>query len=157
MALAMKDMVKGTIVDHRWIYDENDQTTEYRPVTRRGIIVKVVGDITTGVAEVWVKFKATEKAEKVAPRELDRYMPWNAKKARQALARIEGRSDSVGGEFEERRAPVRPKHQDALALTPKKAQAVVEPEEDEVDPMLESQNEPIVIPDTDPEGESEPT
>lgn len=147
MALAMKDMVKGTIVDHRWVFDSDDQTTEYRPVTRRGIIVKVEGDITTGVEAVWVKFKPDQKAEKVPPRELDRYMAWNHKKARQALARLEGRSDSVGGEFTEKRAPIRPKHQDALALTPRKQQAVVEPEEDEVDPMLESQNEPIVIPD----------
>lgn len=154
MALAMKDMVKGTIVDHRWVYSEEDQTTEYRPVTRRGIIVKVDGDITTGVDAVWVKFKADQKAEKVSPRELDRYMQWNHKKARQALARLEGRSESIGGEFTERRAPVKPKHQDALALTPKKQQMLVEPEEDEVDPMLESQTEPIVIPDD--EGEAAP-
>lgn len=154
MALAMKDMVKGTIVDHRWVYDENDATTEYRPVTRRGIIVKVVGDITTSVAEIWVKFKSDKPAEKVAASELDRFMPWGHKKARAALARIEGRGDSVGGEFEERRAPVRPKHEDGLKLTPPKPQMLVEPEEDEVDPMLASQEEPIVIPDTDPEAEA---
>lgn len=156
MALAMKDMVKGTIVDHRWVFDPEAQTTEYRPVTRRGIIVRVDGDITTGVGKVWVKFKADKPAEEVAPRELDRFMQWNHKKARLALARLEGRSDSIGGEFTEKRAPVRPKHQDALALTPKKPQMLVEPEEDEHDPMLASQEEPIVMVDNDAEGEPQP-
>lgn len=152
MALAMKDMVKGTIVDHTYVYDPNERTTDLRPIRRRGIIVKVIGDTTTSVSEIWVKFKADKPAEKVAARELDRFMPWNHKKARAALARLEGRSESIGGEFEERRARIKPKAQDALGLTPRKQQMLVEPEEDEVDPMLESQEQvPLVVPDTDPE------
>lgn len=151
MALSMHDMVRGTIVDHSHEWVAEEQQLVLRPVRRRGIIVKAKGDANSGgVAEVWVQFKG-DKPEKVAPRELDRVFPWNHPVAKKALARISGRSEMVGAEFQEKRAPVRPRVEDALAITPRRRQSVVEPEEEENDPMLEAQTEivPLVVPDTD--------
>lgn len=145
MALSMKDMVRGTIVDWTYRYDAEERIEELRPVRRRGIIVRTVG-VQDAVTEVWVQFKNDSKPEKVPARELIRVFPFNHRVSRRALARISGTSESVGGEFEERRAPVRPRVEDSLALTPRRPAAVVEPEHDEVDPMIASQEEPIVIP-----------
>lgn len=147
MALSIKDMVKGTIVDHTYAFDENSQSMELRPVRRRGIIVRVDGMAQDAVTALYVLFKRGQEPEKVAPRELVRVYPWNSKVARKAYARITGTGEGIGAEFEERRAPIRPRVEDSLALTRRAPQAVVEPENDEVDPMIESQAaEPLVTP-----------
>jgi hypothetical protein len=144
MALAMKDMVKGTIVDHTHVYNEDDRREELRPIRRRGIIYKVVGDATSGgVSEVWVMFKG--KPEKVAPRELVRVYPHTHPVARKAWRRLTGTHEEVGAEFEERRAPVKPRLQDDLGLTPRRRLAVVDPGDDSDD----EGEVPIVIPDTE--------
>jgi hypothetical protein len=138
MGLSIKDCVKGTIVDWTYKYDPDERAEELRPVRRRGIIRRVVGT-NDAIAEVWVQFRG-DKLENVAPRELVRVFPYNSKPARRALAALEGTAGGVGSEFE-----------DGLALTPRVKQAVVEPEYDNPDPMIESQGEPIVIPDTEDE------
>lgn len=146
MALAIKDMVKGTIVDHTFEYHANERELALRPVRRRGIIVKVDGVANDAVTAVYVQFRPDKEPEKVAPRELVRVLPWNSKPARRALARITGQQETVGAEFQERLAPVRPRAEDSLALTPRRGQAVVEPENDEIDPMIESQTPPVMGP-----------
>ena len=79
-----------------------------------------------------------------------------SKPARRAYARLTGTDESVGSEFTEQRAKIRPRVEDGLALTPRRPSVFVEPEEDEVDPMVAAQSaeEPIVAP---AESEAPPT
>lgn len=147
MALSIKDMVKGTIVDHTYEYDANARETNLRPVRRRGIVIKVDGVAQDAVTALYVLFKPGTEPEKVPPRELVRVYPYNSKVARKAYARITGTGDSVGAEFTEQRARIRPRAEDSLSLTKRAPQAVVEPENDDEDPMVASQpKEPVVLP-----------
>ncbi len=151
MALAMKDMVKGTIVDWRYKYDPDERTEELRNPWFRGIIMKVVGDTTTSVSEIWVQFGDGEKPIKVAARELTRYLPWNSKRARREFARLSGNRE-LSGIFESRPARVKPRGVDKLGLTQKPQQMLVEPENDEESDLIGNQtSEPLVVADTEPE------
>lgn len=150
MALAIKDMVRGTIVDWREKYDPEERQTTLRDPWMRGIIVRVVGAANDAVSEVWVKFRDDEDEIKVSPRELTRYLPWNSKRARRELARIEGNRELIGTIYDQRPAKVKPKGVDRLGLTNKPAPAVVQPEYDE-ESDVQSENVPIVIPDVEAE------
>lgn len=127
MALSMLDCVPGTIVD--WRFERREDGKEVlRPICRRGIIVKVDRSAHDAVQAVFVKFKPDAEAEKVAPVEMDRVYHHRHPRARAALKHALGVRELVGAEFEERRAPVRPKLEDSMKLTSAPRSALVAPE-----------------------------
>jgi len=129
LALSLLDMKKGTIVDHAH-EEREDGVMLTRPIRRRGIIVKVVGNGHDGVEKLYVKFKPDQEAEEVKAKELNRVYPATSRVAQRALRRVLGQHELVGAEFQERVAPVKPRLQDSMELTKKKASALVEPEDD---------------------------
>lgn len=129
MGLNIVDCKVGTIVDHTYEVGE-DERKRLRPIRRRGIIVKTEGNGFDAVTALHVQFKPDAEPEKVKAKELVRVYPATAKVARRALARVQGRHETVGAEFVERAAPIKPKLQDAMALTRGKASPFVEPEEE---------------------------
>jgi len=128
MGLNLIDIKEGCIVDHTFEVGQDDKK-RLRPIRRRGIIVKVVGNGHDSVSKILVQFKPDDKPEEVMAKELVRVYPATSKVARRALARIRGQHEMVGAEFQERRAPIKPKLEDSLALTKGRPSPFVEPEE----------------------------
>lgn len=135
MALSAKDCRIGTIVDHTFELRDDGKTVLRNP-RRRGIIVEAKGQGSDTIGgdrpgHVSVQFKFESEAEAVKAAELNRVYPWDHPKARAALRRVRGESLTVGAEFEERAAPVRPHVEDAMQLTAKgKAGLVIDRRED---------------------------
>lgn len=128
MGLNLIDIREGCIVDHTYDVGEDDRK-RLRPIRRRGIIVKVVGNGHDSVSKILVQFKSDGKPEEIKAKELVRVYPATSKIARRSLARIRGQHEMVGAEFVEKAAPIRPKLEDSLSLTKGKASPFVEPEE----------------------------
>lgn len=118
MALSMLDCAPGTIVDHTW-ERRSDGKRLLRETRRRGMIMKVDGDGTDSIHAVYVLFKPGADFEKVDPGELNRVFPRSHPKARAIFKQLTGQFEDIGAEFSERRAPVKPKLEDALGLTKK--------------------------------------
>lgn len=128
MGLNLIDCKVGTIVDHTFDIGP-DEKRRLRQIRRRGIIVKTTGNGFDSITDIEVQFKPDAQPEKVLAKELVRVYPATSKVARRALAKIRGQHEQVGAEFVERQAPIKPKLQDAMALTKGKASPFVEPEE----------------------------
>lgn len=130
MALSALDARVGTIVD--WVEEHfEDGRRIQRPIIKRGIIVKVDGEGSDSVSNIMVKFSVTGDAEKVGGGELVRVYPSTSRVAREAYRRIMGLPKHVGAEFQSKKAPVRARVQDSMALTAKPGAGVVRPEEED--------------------------
>lgn len=130
MGLSLLDCVPGTVVDHR--YERRpDGKEKLRPKVRRGIIVKVEGEASSGggVPAVHVKFSTKGEPERIDTAELSRYLPARAKAAREAYRRIMGQPKMVGlVQSAVERVPV--VMVDELALTQRKNAGPVQEEEE---------------------------
>lgn len=132
MSLSALDAKVGTIVDHMEEHHEDGRRT-VRPIIRRGIIVKVDGENSDSVSNIMVKFSVDGQPEKVSGGELVRVYPSTSRVAREAYRRIMGLPRHVGAEFQAKKAPVRARIQDAMALTAKPGQGIVRDEEQEAE------------------------
>ncbi len=134
MALSLRDMTPGTIVDH-WYKKNDDDTWEQRPLIRRGVVVEVDGNGHDQCARLMVKFSVDPKVkpEEVAPAELVKVLPANSRKARRILKRVLGQSDDVGAEFVARQAPVVPRLDNPFREMMKAPSAIVLPKEEDAE------------------------
>ena len=130
MGLCIGDCREGTIVDHTFDRREEDGKIVTRDLIRRGIITKVVGNGKDAITEIWVKFAADGKAEKMSGVSLVRVYPASHKVAREAYRRIIGAPKHIGIEYHPKSSKRR-RVQDSLALSAKKPTGLVEPEFDE--------------------------
>lgn len=125
MGLCLNDCAVGTIVDHA---DERrkDGKRVARETIRRGIIVKVDGDPTSGSSctGVHVQFGVGEKPVLVSTGELNRVFKATSRVAREAYRRIVGEPRDVGRVFTSR-APGRRRVVDLMAVTPKPQVGIV--------------------------------
>lgn len=131
MSLSLLDCRVGTVVDHveEW---RDDGKRIQRDEIRRGIVVKVKGDVESGQScgGLVVQFSADGKPEDVRPCELVRVYDADSRIAREALRRIIGAPKVVGSVFS-RKSSARRKIKDAMGLTNKPEGGIVKPEYDE--------------------------
>jgi hypothetical protein len=124
-------------VDHAHEKREDGKIVQ-RDLIRRGIIVKVNGEGTDSISNVYVKFKVDDDPENVKPCELDVAFPATSRKAKEAYRRVMGMPKNLGVEFKARKSDARRRIEDGMALTK------VSNHNEVVKPEYNEEEEPIV-------------